>query len=170
MAANRRMFEYDQRLHDQAVLHFPCTCDGKYNGSYRLLVHFYAYTFFADPAAERFYKRFVRDRLRYCDAIWCAASRIIGVLWREASSLPLVNNTRTYTAYHIRCGDFSVQYKHTMVPIEAILANTEDLLQPGQLLYLATAIQIGPISSRSFGSIRCCSLETLPVSLRSRLE
>lgn len=33
--------------------------------------------FFADPAVERVAKRFVRDRLRYLDVVYCAAGEYL---------------------------------------------------------------------------------------------
>ena len=41
-----------------------------------------------------------------------------------------------YAAIHIRRGDF--QYKDTRLPIETIFKNVDDLLEPGQLIYILT--------------------------------
>ena len=43
----------------------------------RLLTHFYSFLFFASAEEERRAKRYMRDRLRYHDQIFCTGSRII---------------------------------------------------------------------------------------------
>jgi hypothetical protein len=43
----------------------------------RLLTHFYSMLFFATPLEEHRAKRFMRDRLRYHDQIFCTASEIV---------------------------------------------------------------------------------------------
>jgi hypothetical protein len=96
---------------------------------YRLLVHFYAYTFFSDPTVDHRIKRIVRDRLRYRDEIFCAAGQAVQQLHQLAASLPphrAVQSSAQYSrktgggkmdgpdrdaiavyfAFHIRRGDF----------------------------------------------------------------
>jgi hypothetical protein len=41
------------------LLYFPA------GGTHRLLQHHYAFNFFADPKMQSFYKRFIRDFMRY---------------------------------------------------------------------------------------------------------
>lgn len=43
---------------------------------FRLLTHFYNFIHFTDPVITNYYKRFVRDFLRYKDPIYCAAVSI----------------------------------------------------------------------------------------------
>jgi hypothetical protein len=85
--------------------------------------------YFSDTKADRFYKRFARDRLRYRDEIWCAAAKIVKLL--KAQALEMGIEDGSYAAYHIRRGDF--QYKETRVSVRDIVQNTQDLLRPGQV-------------------------------------
>jgi hypothetical protein len=64
----------------EPVLHFMCS----HKDHVRMLVHFYAFVFFEDMAADLWLKRFVRDHLRYVDEIQCAAARIVASLRRES--------------------------------------------------------------------------------------
>ena len=48
--------------------------------------------FFADPSMERTAKRFVRDRMRYLDDVYCAAGRVIGQLHDIVQSLKTSSN------------------------------------------------------------------------------
>jgi len=50
---------YDSELQDAKLLYFPA------GGGHRLLQHHYAFNFFADPKMQSFYKRFMRDYMRY---------------------------------------------------------------------------------------------------------
>jgi hypothetical protein len=47
----------------------------------RLLTHFYSFMFFAEPEMERIAKRFVRDRMRYSDDVYCAAGRVVKLIY-----------------------------------------------------------------------------------------
>ena len=95
----------------------------------RLLNHFYAFVFFANPAADALAKRIVRDGVRHADATRCAASAVIAQLRAEAKG-------GSYSAFHIRRGDF--QFELARIPIKTILATTRQFLRPGELLYIAT--------------------------------
>ena len=68
---------------------------------------------------EHFYRRFVRDRLRYVDEIFCRAGRIVQRLHEKVAEIMRIPNTVsqnlhtlggntsygvTYMAYHIRRG------------------------------------------------------------------
>jgi hypothetical protein len=44
------------------------------DAEHRLLQHHYAFAFFADTKMQSFYKRFVRDYMRYKDEIQCAGN------------------------------------------------------------------------------------------------
>jgi len=129
----RSPYTYNAQLHEHPVIHFP----GNYSGSTRMLVHFYAWNFFQDPAADRFYKRVMRDRVRYRDEIFCAAAAMVKHLVGEAKKQP--GEVTGYAAFHIRRGDF--QFKAVRIPIADVLKHTEDLLRPGQLVYIATDVK-----------------------------
>jgi len=58
-------------MHEQRTLFFP----GHHRN--RLLTHFYSLLFFATEREEKRAKRFMRDRLRYHDEIFCTGSRIV---------------------------------------------------------------------------------------------
>ena len=77
-----------------------------------------AFSFFVDKEMQSFYKRFVRDYLRYKDEIQCAGHEIVKLVREDARAhnLKLKNPGRngsapddTYYALHVRRGDF--QYK-----------------------------------------------------------
>ena len=67
----RKPIYYGKELHKAPLLHFhslfKSTC---------LLLHFYAFVHFTDPKIRNYYKRIVRDHVRYSDKIFCAAGRI----------------------------------------------------------------------------------------------
>ena len=58
-------------LYGARHLHSPGT------GSHRLLKNFYSFLYFQDKEQNKFYKRFVRDYMRYQDTIQCAAHRVL---------------------------------------------------------------------------------------------
>lgn len=61
---------YDEKLQSAHHIHVPGDAE------HRLLQHHYAFAFFADTKMQSFYKRFVRDYMRYKDEIQCAGKRI----------------------------------------------------------------------------------------------
>lgn len=46
-----------------------------------------AFAFFADPAMQSFYRRFVRDYMRYKDEIQCAGHTLVQAVRAEALSV-----------------------------------------------------------------------------------
>jgi GDP-fucose protein O-fucosyltransferase len=78
LAKRRELCVYDNA--HEPVLHFMCS----HKDQVRMLVHFYAFVFFEDMAADLWLKRFVRDHLRYVDEIQCAAARIVASLRHES--------------------------------------------------------------------------------------
>lgn len=68
-------------MHAHRAIFFPGTEPN------RLLTHFYSMLFFATPKEEHRAKRFMRDRLRYHDQIFCTASEIVEKLLRLQSLL-----------------------------------------------------------------------------------
>ena len=136
-------FYYNRTMHDAPVWHFE-TMDFRY----RLLVHFYAFIFFTDPEVGNFYKRFVRDFLRYHDEVFCAAGKIILALQYEdhtrsiasgasASSLDLdLELVGGYSSLQIRRGD--LQYKEVKFGSLEWYMNTREVWNPSEILYIAT--------------------------------
>lgn len=98
-----------------------------------MLQHFYAEAFFVDPNVQSFYKRFVRDYMRYQDWIHCAGAKLIDAIRNESKTLdPLGKGD--YYALHIRRGDIHV----AMLKIEATqtirnlhFANGTPIIPPG---------------------------------------
>lgn len=80
---------------------------------------FAAFNFFVDKEMQSFYRRFVRDYLRYKDEIQCSGHEVLKLVREDARAhnLKLNNPGRngsstpddTFYALHIRRGDF--QYK-----------------------------------------------------------
>jgi hypothetical protein len=103
----------------------------------RLLTHFYSYLFFASASEDRLAKRFMRDRLRYHDEIFCVGSRIIERLL-ELEGSPIELSEPMFIAFHIRRGDF--QQKHTRLPAERIVELTNHLVpdRKDRIAYIAT--------------------------------
>lgn len=153
----REMLPYDEEFHSRRAIYFPG------HDKNRLLTHFYAFLFFAEPSMERRIKRFVRDRLRYHDAVYCTAGKIVGMLKslaeqenavirddaKDSSSSAHGNananpnpNAHTrdfhYVSFHIRRGDF--QHKHTQLEAEEILRLTEPLVsnRGNKIAYIST--------------------------------
>ena len=83
----------------------------------RMLTHFYGYLYMARAADDRLVKRFVRDRMRYHDKIYCVGGGIV-------ESLSSGSGGR-YVAYHIRRGDF--QHKNTQLSALQIIEATKHL-------------------------------------------
>ena len=80
---------------------------------------FIAFNFFADKEMQSFYRRFVRDYLRYKDEIQCSGHEIVKLVRADARSHNLHMNDPgrngsstpddSFYALHVRRGDF--QYK-----------------------------------------------------------
>lgn len=141
MTLERQMIEYDDSMHRQKAIFFT----GQEPS--RLLTHFYAFLHFADPAVDKFYKRFVRDRMRYHDVIFCTAGKVVAKIKEEVrkqtggsehSTSSESGGEPQYFAYHIRRGDF--QQKQTRLSAEKILENTLPFLDmtAGHVVYIAT--------------------------------
>jgi len=73
---HRQPVFYNKELQQAHHIHFPAA------GSHRLLQHHYAFSFFAAPAMQSFYRRFIRDWMRYKDEIQCAGHRL-AVPWKK---------------------------------------------------------------------------------------
>jgi GDP-fucose protein O-fucosyltransferase len=122
---------YDDVLQDAKVIHTYGSTE------YRMLIHFYAFLFFENYHHDLWYKRFVRDHLRYVDEVQCAAARVIEEVTRRA----LQNSgdgDDTFDTIHIRRGDF--QYKKVRhVSAEDIYKLTvKQFVKPNRTLFIAT--------------------------------
>jgi hypothetical protein len=65
-----------------------------------------AFAFFSDEKMQSFYRRFVRDFMRYKDSIQCAGAELVAAVRADSRKS---GNFGDYYALHIRRGDF--QYK-----------------------------------------------------------
>jgi hypothetical protein len=74
---DRQMVPYDESFHKQRAIYFPG------HDKNRMLTHFYTFMFFAEPEMEKLMKRFVRDRMRYSDEVYCAAGRVVELLYKS---------------------------------------------------------------------------------------
>lgn len=85
----RVMMEYNQSFHDARAIYFPGSEKN------RLLTHFYSYLFFPNMAYDHLTKRFMRDRFRYHDEIFCTASKILQKLYL-LQNVPIHENLSDY--------------------------------------------------------------------------
>ena len=133
---NRRICWNDADMASQKAIFFSGSPKN------RLLTLFYAYLFFPSENDEKLMKRFVRDRVRYHDEIYCIGGRIVEQLALRADpslSLPISTLQRTkYVAFHIRRGDF--QHGWVKLPAEEILKLTGALVpdRANRVVYIAT--------------------------------
>lgn len=130
---------YDKKLVEAHHVHFR-------NGpDHRLLQHHYAFSFFANRDMQSFYRRFVRDYLRYKDAIQCAGDEVLRLVRADA----IAHNTKNkfsdrprdaFYALHIRRGDF--QFKEVKLGAEDMVKNLvvdgTSVIPPGALVYIST--------------------------------
>ena len=128
-AGARRVATYDAETRAARHVHVPAA------GKHRLLNHFYAFGFFGDPDQRSFYRRFIRDNMRYIDDIQCAGARLVDAV--RATSRELGQNGDFY-ALHIRRGDF--QFKEVKISASKIVENLggHRVIPAGALVYLAT--------------------------------
>ena len=121
---------YSEDMQNSKVMHFM----GDNDSGARLLVHFYAFLFFEDWKQELWTKRYVRDHLRYVDAIQCGAASIVHAVRQKA--IENGNPDGRYDSMHVRRGDF--QYKQTRIPAEEILANIAERFTENSTVFIAT--------------------------------
>jgi len=110
----RRPVPYDATWDEHRAIFFT----GEHEN--RILTHFYGYLYFTNPRIHFFYKRFVRDRMRYVDSVVCLADKVIYAIRAEEATLRTPGSG--YIAHHIRRGDF--QHPQMKLPAEEILVNT----------------------------------------------
>ena len=141
VAARMREFEngrqpvfYDDVMQAAHHIHFPA------DHAHRLLQHHYAFAFFADPYQQSFYKRFVRDYMRYKDSIQCSGHELLQLVRADAlASAPEFGGD--FYALHVRRGDF--QFKEVKIGAadmvkNLLLPNGTSLIPRGALVYLST--------------------------------
>jgi hypothetical protein len=86
---------YNTQIHTAPLIHIR-----SHTKNARLLVHYYAFIYFTNPIIDNYYKRLVRDRVRYSNDIFCAAGKIVKSLITESG------NNAGYYSMHIRRGKF----------------------------------------------------------------
>ncbi len=121
---------YNEKLQNAKVMHFM----GDNNSGARLLVHFYAFMFFEDWKQDLWTKRYVRDHLRYIDAIQCGAASIVHAVRQKA--IENGNPDGHFDSMHIRRGDF--QYKQTRIPAQEIYTNIAEKFTENATVFIAT--------------------------------
>jgi GDP-fucose protein O-fucosyltransferase len=105
LKSKRKMVHYDKEFHSNRAVYFAG------NAANRILTHWYGYFFFAEPNVERSAKRFMRDRVRYHDVIFCAAGRVIDLILSEVTMLRNIpraddaKNILTMDDIHKKIGD-----------------------------------------------------------------
>ncbi|KAL7533903.1 hypothetical protein ACHAXR_005519 [Thalassiosira sp. AJA248-18] len=133
--AQRKPISYNKQIHDAPLLHFR-----SHFKDTRLLAHFYAFIHFTNPKIDNYYKRLVRDRVRYSDEIFCAAGKIVKSLIEESMGRHFngAGAEAGYFSMHIRRGDF--QWPKMKLSAEEWHYNTKSWLEPDDqhLLYIAT--------------------------------
>ena len=126
---------YDKAMQQMHHIHIPG------DSNHRVLQHHYAFAFFASPDMQSFYRRFVRDFMRYKDNIHCHGADIIEAVRKDALALNPSGNGEYY-ALHIRRGDF--QFKDVKIGADQIVKNLDfevdgkPLIPKGALVYLST--------------------------------
>jgi hypothetical protein len=129
---------YDTAMKEAPLIHFAASVDGGPN-SYRMLYHFYAAILFTDSAIDNYFKRFVRDFMRYNDRIYCAAGKVVRALQKEGMERGFKlddEGVGSYSSLHVRRGE--LQYNEVKIPAEEWLNNTKELWQPNEILFIAT--------------------------------
>lgn len=133
-AIGRELVEYDDLFHSRRAIFFPG------HEKNRLLTHYYTSLYFAESSVEKRVKRWVRDRLRYHNDVYCKASEIVSAIMDEEKddASYVRKGFPSFVAYHIRRGDF--QQKQTRLPAEDILRLSIHLVpNPSKrVVYIAT--------------------------------
>ena len=101
-----------------------------------------AFLFFEDRGMQSFYKRFIRDYVRYRDNIQCVGHELVKLVRQDALALNPAGGG-VYYALHVRRGD--LQYKDVKISATEIVKNlniTDDsgklIIPPGSLVYIST--------------------------------
>lgn len=98
-----------------------------------------AFAFFSDVKQQTFYKRLIRDFMRYKDSIQCVGARILAAVRGDALNH---NNgiSNDFYALHVRRGDFQFkEVKHSAEEIvQNLIVNNISVIPRGALVYLST--------------------------------
>lgn len=130
----RKILYWNEEMNDHVLLHVRAG-----EKHFRLLAHFYGMMHFSDPVIDNYYKRFVRDFLRYHDSIYCAAGKIVKAVQAEGIARGFAvddEGAGAYSALHVRRGD--LQYKKVKIPAQEWYDNTKEVWLPNELMYVAT--------------------------------
>lgn len=132
--SGRHMVVYDKTLQDAHHIHIPG------DDQYRLLTHHYAFLFFQDVSMQSFYRRYIRDYMRYKDSIQCAGHELLQLVREDAKRVSPQDDGAFY-ALHIRRGDF--QFKEVKLSADEIVANLRysngsAIIPPGSFVYIST--------------------------------
>ncbi|KAL7550643.1 hypothetical protein ACHAWF_016363 [Thalassiosira exigua] len=121
-AGRRKLCVYDEVLQSAPLVHV----------SYRLLTQPHSFLFFQDWKADVYYKRFVRDHVRYNDDIMCAAARVLRAAREKAG------RDGTFDALHVRRNDFGDVSPLGAWTAEDFLNEVTEHLKDGSVVYIAT--------------------------------
>lgn len=130
---------YDKTLVKAHHIHFRSGPD------HRVLQHHYAFSFFSNSHMQSFYRRFVRDYLRYKDEIQCAGDEVLRMVRADAIAHNSAHGLtdRPHNAFyslHIRRGDF--QFKEVKIGADEIVKNLvvdgKSVIPPKALVYIST--------------------------------
>jgi len=133
-SGNRKMVYFTKDMQTPDLLYIPAGTK-----QYRMLAHFYGYIHFTDTSLGNFFKRYIRDLVRYRDEIFCTAGKIIYSLQKAAKQRGFAvepDGSGGYSALHVRRGDF--QYKKMKISGEDWYENTKSVWQKNEILYIAT--------------------------------
>ena len=124
----KRLCIYDRGLAGSKLVHI----------SNRLLTHFYTFLFFQDWKADVYYKRYVRDHVRYTDDIMCAAARVVDAVRKKARKADPSNTDGVFDTMHIRRGDFEEWYDVGGLSADDYYDQSRSKLTKGSTIFIAT--------------------------------
>ena len=124
----KRLCIYDRGLAGSKLVHI----------SNRLLTHFYTFLFFQDWKADVYYKRYVRDHVRYTDDIMCAAARVVNAVRKKARKADPSNTDGVFDTMHIRRGDFEEWYDVGGLSADDYYDQSRSKLTKGSTIFIAT--------------------------------
>eukprot|EP00980_Cylindrotheca_fusiformis_P004071 scaffold880_cov132-Cylindrotheca_fusiformis.AAC.67 len=135
LASRKKLCLYDRELQESTLVHFPLIRgDGDKS---RMLIHFYAFLFFADWKMDLWMKRFVRDHVRYVDELQCTAARIVDAIRKRVLSRS-GGESKDFDTIHVRRGDFQDQYETTEATVEDIYKMMTQRIPDNTTVYIAT--------------------------------
>lgn len=124
----KKLCIYDRVMADSKLVHV----------SNRLLTHFYTFLFFQDWKVDVYYKRYVRDHIRFTDDIMCAAARVVDAVRQKAREADLSNKLGIFYTMHIRRGDFEDWYDVGGLSADDYYDQSRSKLKKGSTIFIAT--------------------------------